>query len=156
MAVGLQWGRYLPTSDEKEPRVIHHRRQLDLMTFHEDHFNNFFVCLSYRVDMVKDVVHPSILQPNHRALWTLIVPLIYFGTIEWHQVDRVIPQFGGVQNAPHQPLNIEFLHAKDGRGSDQWWPRKYQIWHSLWSSRFAQLFEVAQEEDPDPSADFLR
>ncbi|MED6153618.1 hypothetical protein PIB30_103870, partial [Stylosanthes scabra] len=71
-------------------------------------------------------------------------------------VDRVIPQFRGVHNAPHQPVNIDFLHAKDGRGSNQWWPRKYQIWHSIWASRFAQLFEVAQPDDPGPSADVLR
>ncbi|MED6162160.1 hypothetical protein PIB30_067728 [Stylosanthes scabra] len=115
-----------------------------------------FVCLPYRTDAVEAVVHPSILQADHRALWTSIVPLIYFGTIEWHQVDRLILQFGGVQNAPHQPLNIDFMHAKDGRGSDQWWPQKYQCWHGLWASRFAQLFEVAQAEDPGPSVDFLR
>ncbi|MED6152377.1 hypothetical protein PIB30_091486 [Stylosanthes scabra] len=80
----FMWGRYLPTSNEKESGVIHHRRQLDLMTFHE------FVCLPYRTDAV----------------------------------DRVIPQFGGVLKAPHQPLNINFMHAKDRRGSDQWWPQK--------------------------------
>ncbi|MED6199668.1 hypothetical protein PIB30_078077 [Stylosanthes scabra] len=48
------------------------------------------------------------------------------------------------------------MHAKDGWGSDQWWPQKYQRWHGLWASRFAQLFEVAQTEDPGPSVDFLR
>ncbi|MED6183240.1 hypothetical protein PIB30_036129 [Stylosanthes scabra] len=53
-------------------------------------------------------------------------------------------------------LNIDFLHVKDERGSDQWWHKKYQIWHGLWASRFAQLYEVAQTEDSGPSADFLR
>ncbi|MED6135350.1 hypothetical protein PIB30_045610 [Stylosanthes scabra] len=96
----------VPTSDEKEPRVLHHMRQLDLMPFRE--------------------------------------------------VDRVIPRFGGLQNAPHQPLNIDFLHAKDGRGSDQWWPLKYQCWYGLWASRFAQLFDVAQSDDPGSSADFFQ
>ncbi|MED6172634.1 hypothetical protein PIB30_051811 [Stylosanthes scabra] len=80
-----RWRRYLPTSDEKDPRVIQHRRQLDRMTFHE------FICVLYRVDAVEAVVHPSILHPDHKALWTSIIPLIYFGSIEWHQVDRVIP-----------------------------------------------------------------
>ncbi|MED6216609.1 hypothetical protein PIB30_009202 [Stylosanthes scabra] len=149
-SLASRWERYLLTSDEKEMRVIHHRRQLDLMTLRE------FVILPYRVDAVEAVVHPSVLQADHRALWTSIVPLIYFETIEWHQVDRVIPQFGGVQNALHQPLNIDFMYANHGRRSDRLWPQKYQCWHSLWASRFTQLFDVAQAEDPGPSADFLR
>ncbi|MED6106157.1 hypothetical protein PIB30_002048 [Stylosanthes scabra] len=105
------------------PQVLHHRRQLDLMPFHE------FVCFPYRTDVVEAVLDRSILQDDHRALWCSIIPLIYFGTIEWHQ---------------------------DGRGSDQWFPQKYQCGHRFWASRFAQLFEVAQSNDPGPSADFLR
>ncbi|MED6120120.1 hypothetical protein PIB30_017941 [Stylosanthes scabra] len=120
------------------------------MTFRE------FVCLSYRVDAVEAVVHPSILHPDHRARWTSIVPLIYFGSIEWHQVDPVIPQFEGVQNAPHQPLNIDFLHARDRRGIDWWWPRHYQRWHGLWATQFDQVFEVAQSDEAGASVDFLR
>ncbi|MED6132971.1 hypothetical protein PIB30_023869 [Stylosanthes scabra] len=122
-----------------EPRVLHHRRQLDLMPFRERPLSTLPSC-----------------RPDHRALWTSIVPLKYFGTIECHQVDWVIPQFGRVQNAPQQPLNIDFLHAKDGRGSDQWWPFKYQRWHDLWASRFAQLFDVAKSDDPGLVADFLQ
>ncbi|MED6170263.1 hypothetical protein PIB30_029122 [Stylosanthes scabra] len=37
------------------------------------------------------------------------------------------------------------MHAKDGRGSDQWFPQT-----------FAQLFDVAQSADLGPSADFLQ
>ncbi|MED6204444.1 hypothetical protein PIB30_009185 [Stylosanthes scabra] len=81
------------------------------------------------------VLDRHILQEEHRALWCSIVPLIYFGSIEWHQVDRVIPQFGGVQNRPHRALNIDFLHAKDGHGSDQWFPHTFHHWHALWATR---------------------
>ncbi|MED6180610.1 hypothetical protein PIB30_011646 [Stylosanthes scabra] len=87
-----------------------------------------FVCLPYRTQAVEALRDASILQEDHRALWCSIVPLIYFGTIEWHQVDRVIPQFGGT----------------------------YQRWHGLWATRFAQLFDVAQSADPGPTADFLQ
>ncbi|MED6124368.1 hypothetical protein PIB30_058356 [Stylosanthes scabra] len=45
--------------------------------------------------------------------------LIYFGCIEWHQVDRMIPQFGGVQNNPHRLVNIDWLHGRDGRGVEE-------------------------------------
>ncbi|MED6126155.1 hypothetical protein PIB30_075596 [Stylosanthes scabra] len=76
------------------------------------------------------VANPDIWRAEHMGLWTTVCPLIYFGSIEWHQVDRVIPQFGGVQNHPHRPLNIDFLHAKDGR--------------------------VEEAQDPGPSAEYLR
>ncbi|MED6156665.1 hypothetical protein PIB30_016402 [Stylosanthes scabra] len=74
----------------------------------------------------------------------------------FREVDRVIPQFGGVQNVLHRPLNINFLHARDGRGIDRWWPQHYQIWHGLWATRFAQVLEVVQSNDLGPSTDFLR
>ncbi|MED6156635.1 hypothetical protein PIB30_016181 [Stylosanthes scabra] len=93
-----------------------------------------FVCFPYRTLEVEAVLDQRILQEEHRALWCSIVPLIYFGTIEWNQVDWVIPQSGGVQNRPHSALNIDFLHAKDRRGSDQ----------------------VVQSADPDPTADFIQ
>ncbi|MED6169610.1 hypothetical protein PIB30_022828 [Stylosanthes scabra] len=72
----LMWGRYLPNSDEKVPRVLHYMKQLDLMPFRE-------------MDVVEAVLDRSILQDDHRALWCSIVPLIYFGTIEWHQLFEV-------------------------------------------------------------------
>ncbi|MED6121858.1 hypothetical protein PIB30_033973 [Stylosanthes scabra] len=93
---------------------------------------------------------------DHRALWCSIIPLIYFGTIEWHQADRVIPQFGGVQNRPHLALNIEFLHSRDEQGSDQRFSQTYQRRHALWVTMFEQLFEVVQSADPDPTTNFIQ
>ncbi|MED6138184.1 hypothetical protein PIB30_071907 [Stylosanthes scabra] len=124
--------------------------ELDLMPFSE------FVCLPYRTLEVEAVLDRRIPQEEHRALWCSTIPLIYFGTIEWHQVDRVIPQFGGVQNYPHRALNIDFLHAKDGRGSDQWFPQTFQRWHAFWATSFEQLFQVVPSADPGPTADFIR
>ncbi|MED6133708.1 hypothetical protein PIB30_030566 [Stylosanthes scabra] len=66
------------------------------------------------------------------------------------------PLFGGVQNRPHPALNIDFLHAKDGRGSDQWFLHTFQRWHALWATRFQQLFEVVQSADPGPAGDFIQ
>ncbi|MED6155812.1 hypothetical protein PIB30_008714 [Stylosanthes scabra] len=106
------WARYLPTSDERDPRVLLYRTQLDLMT-HRD-----FVCHPYMTPEVAFVADPSIWRAEHMSLWTSMCTLIYFGCIEWHQVDRVIPQFGSVQNSPHRPVNIDWLHARDGRGGN--------------------------------------
>ncbi|MED6179900.1 hypothetical protein PIB30_005360 [Stylosanthes scabra] len=115
-----------------------------------------FVCLPYRTLQVDAVLDGRILQEEHKALWCSIVPLIYFGTIEWHQVDRVIPQFSGVQNRPHRALNIDILHAKDGRESDQRYPLTFQRWHGLWATRWEQLFQVVPSVDPGLTADFIR
>ncbi|MED6162258.1 hypothetical protein PIB30_068671 [Stylosanthes scabra] len=82
VAIGLQVSPYVRLEGAAS---AYHRRQLDLMPFRE------FVCLPYRTDAVEAVLDRSILQDDHRALWTSIVPLIYFGTIEWHQVDQEVP-----------------------------------------------------------------
>ncbi|MED6182643.1 hypothetical protein PIB30_030494 [Stylosanthes scabra] len=62
-------------------------------------------------------------------------------------LDRVRSwQFGGVQNALYRPLNIDFLHAKGGRGIDRWWPRHYQIWHG---KRYLAPVDVFHQLAPD-------
>ncbi|MED6191997.1 hypothetical protein PIB30_006145 [Stylosanthes scabra] len=119
------WARFLLTLDERDPRVLLYRTQLDRMT-HRD-----FVCRPYMTPEVAFVADPSIWRAEHMSLWTSMYTLIYFGCIEWHQVDRVIPQFGGVQNSPHRQVNIDWLHARDGRG-------------------------VEEVQDPGPSADYFR
>ncbi|RYR72599.1 hypothetical protein Ahy_A02g006829 [Arachis hypogaea] len=65
------------------------------------------------------VVYIEILEPQHTALWKSVTVLIYFSIIEWHQVDRVLPQFGGVQPRSWAALVIDFLMSKDGRGGDR-------------------------------------
>ncbi|MED6181533.1 hypothetical protein PIB30_020103 [Stylosanthes scabra] len=141
-SLASRWYRYLHTSDEKRPRLQAHRRQLDLMPFSE------FVCLPYRTLAVEVVLDRSILQEDHRALWCSIVPLIYFGTIEWHQVDRVILQFGGVQNRPHPALNIDFLHAKTDGGVTSGFRRRI--------STGMDSGQPGMSADSGPAADFLQ
>ncbi|RYR58808.1 hypothetical protein Ahy_A05g024681 [Arachis hypogaea] len=60
-----------------------------------------FVWEPYSSAEIASVIHPEILVDEHRRLWTSITSLIYFTAIKWHQVDRVLPQFGGVQHLPH-------------------------------------------------------
>ncbi|MED6167795.1 hypothetical protein PIB30_006075 [Stylosanthes scabra] len=113
-----------------------------------------FVCLSYWTLEVEAVLDRRILQEEHRALWSSIVPLIYFGTIEWHQVDWVIPRFGGVQNRPHRDFNIDFLHAKDDAGVTSGFRRPFS--GGMHSEQPGMLFEVVQSADPGLTEDFIQ
>ncbi|MED6211753.1 hypothetical protein PIB30_076654 [Stylosanthes scabra] len=58
------WARYLPTSDERDPRVFQYRTMLDRMT-HRD-----FVCRPYMTPEVAFVANPDIWRAEHMGLWT--------------------------------------------------------------------------------------
>ncbi|XP_072056280.1 protein MAIN-LIKE 1-like [Arachis hypogaea] len=107
-----RWSGHNPTASEKGPRVQMWRLRIDLL-------------LSYRLEISPDViqvVHLEILEPWHTTLWRCVTALIYFTVIEWHPIDRVLPQFGGVQPRPQPTLDIDFLMSKDGRGGDRYFP----------------------------------
>ncbi|RYR38736.1 hypothetical protein Ahy_A09g043904 [Arachis hypogaea] len=114
-----------------------------------------FVWEPYSSAEVGVVIHPEILADEHRRLWTAVTSLIYFAAIEWHQVDRVLPQFGGLQHLPQPALNIDWLHAKDGRGGDRWFPTYYREWHKHWENRLHSVIWVDRVLDPGPSSDYL-
>ncbi|RYQ88336.1 hypothetical protein Ahy_B09g095585 isoform K [Arachis hypogaea] len=101
------------------------------------------------------VIHPEILTEEHSWLWRAVTNLIYFAVIEWHQVDRVFPQLGGVQHLPEPMLNIEYLHSKDGRGGDRWFPTYYRTWHQHWDDRVRSVLSVQRVPDPGPSPEYL-
>ncbi|QHO52360.1 serine/threonine-protein phosphatase 7 long form homolog [Arachis hypogaea] len=103
-----RWSGHNPTVSEKGPRVASWRLMIDLL---QD----------------GNVVHPEILEPRHTMLWRSVTTLIYFAVIEWHQVDQMLPQFGGVQSQPRAALDIDFLMSKDGRGGDRWFSYSLQF-----------------------------
>ncbi|RYR65852.1 hypothetical protein Ahy_A03g011772 [Arachis hypogaea] len=111
---------YLPTSDRKEERVVQCRLALDCLGDRD------IVWEPYASLDVMAVVHPEIPTEEHSRLWRACTCLIYFAVIEWHQMDRVLPQLVGVQHEPKPASNIDWLHAKDGRGGDRWFPSYYQ------------------------------
>ncbi|RYR21836.1 hypothetical protein Ahy_B03g067147 isoform A [Arachis hypogaea] len=106
----VKWSGYNPGISEKGSRVQ----------------------MPYSTPDVLQVFHSEVLEPRHTMLWRCVTSLIYFAMVEWHQVDRVLPQFGGVQPPPHPALNIDFLMSKDGRGGDCWFPSHLQHWHLHW------------------------
>ncbi|RYR15191.1 hypothetical protein Ahy_B04g071919 isoform A [Arachis hypogaea] len=86
-----------------------------------------FIWMPYSSPEVLQVVHPEVLEPRHTAMWQSVTSLIYFAVIEWHQIDRVLPQFGGVQ-----------------------------IWHLHWESRADHVLRFDVVADPGPSHDYLQ
>ncbi|RYR24314.1 hypothetical protein Ahy_B02g057809 [Arachis hypogaea] len=113
-----------------------------------------FIWMPYSSPEVLQVVHPEVLEPRHTAMWRSVTSLIYFAVIEWHQIDRVLPQFSGVQPRPHPALNIDFLMSKDGRWGDCWFPSALQLWHLHWESRADHVLRF--DVDPGPTHDYLQ
>nr|XP_025652581.1 serine/threonine-protein phosphatase 7 long form homolog [Arachis hypogaea] len=151
-----RWSAYLPPNDGKEQRVIRYRLALDRLTARDVSFIAArIVWEPYSALDVLAVVHPEILTEEHSRMWRAVTALIYFAVIEWHQVDRVVPQLGGVQHTPEDALNVDWLHAKDGRGGDRWFPHYYQKWHEHWENRLDAVISIERVADPGPSADYL-
>jgi len=75
----------------------------------------------------------------------VIVPLICFSTVEFHQVDRVMRQFGLRQPIPLDPLNLDDVHKDDIRGrTDRNWPHYHQKWIAMWNDRQTSLIQGQQ------------
>ncbi|QHN88515.1 uncharacterized protein DS421_16g564140 [Arachis hypogaea] len=144
-----RWAEFVPRNDAGAQRLLSARLALDRLRVHD------FVWEPYSSVDVGTVIHPEILADEHRRLWTTVTSLIYFAAIEWHQVDRVLPQFGGVQHLPQPALNIDWLHAKDGRGGYRWFPSYYREWHQHWEDRLQSVIWVDRVLDPGPSSDYL-
>ncbi|RYR41325.1 hypothetical protein Ahy_A08g037726 [Arachis hypogaea] len=111
---------YNPGISEKGPRVQMTRLRIDMLQSRD------FIWMPYSTPDVVQVVHPEVLEPCHTALWRSVTSLIYFGVVEWHQVDRVLPQFGGVQH-----------------------------WHLHWETRAGHVLRFDVVADSGPSHDFL-
>ncbi|RYR59584.1 hypothetical protein Ahy_A05g025484 [Arachis hypogaea] len=144
-----RWSGYNPGISNKGPRVQMARLKIDLLQPRD------FIWMPYSALDVIQVVHPEVLEPRHMMLWQCVTSLIYFAVVEWHQVDRVLPQFGGVQPPPRPALNIDFLMSKDGRGGDRWFPSHLLDWHLHWQERADHILQFDIVPDPGTSHEFL-
>ncbi|XP_072083981.1 protein MAIN-LIKE 1-like [Arachis hypogaea] len=145
-----RWAGYNPSGSKKGPRVRAWRLRIDRLQSRE------FIWMPYSSPDVLQVLHPEVLEPRHMAVWRSVTALIYFAVIEWHQIDRVLPQFGGVQAPPRPALNIDFLMSKDGRGGDRWFPSSMPKWHAYWDARQDSVLRFDVVADPGPSHQFLQ
>ncbi|RYQ82342.1 hypothetical protein Ahy_B10g100930 [Arachis hypogaea] len=144
-----RWSGYNPGISNKGPRVQMACLKINLLQPRD------FIWMPYSALDVIQVVHPEVLEPRHTMLWRCVTSLIYFAVVEWHQVDRVLPQLGGVQPPPRPALNIDFLMSKDGRGGDRWFPSHLPDWHLHWQERADHILQFDIVPDPGPSHEFL-
>ncbi|CAI0445849.1 unnamed protein product, partial [Linum tenue] len=68
--------------------------------------------------------------------WCTRVPLICFGTVEWHLPDRCLRQFGREQCIPLEvPDSQRAFHGRDGRQGTRDWPTKLAKFITIWENR---------------------
>ncbi|KAK5772455.1 hypothetical protein PVK06_048744 [Gossypium arboreum] len=74
-----------------------------------------------------------LMNPN---IWHLKVPLVVYTTVEMHELDVVMQQFGFRQMIPPTPQDIEDLHHIDlRRRTDENWPTFHAEYINVWNHR---------------------
>jgi len=64
------------------------------------------------------------------------IPIICFTTVEIHQANRVMHQFGLSQNIPPDPINLDQVHMDDLRGrNDKYWVAHHHQWIAIWNDK---------------------
>ncbi|KAF3968448.1 hypothetical protein CMV_007669 [Castanea mollissima] len=84
-----------------------------------------------------------------RAMWTATVPLVCFHLVEKHTPNRVVRQFGMIQEIPRNVDTDTVLHAIDLRGKvGVDWMRKHTTHITEWGNRLQRCYEAVLSDMP--------
>uniref|UniRef100_A0A7N2KWU4 Aminotransferase-like plant mobile domain-containing protein n=1 Tax=Quercus lobata TaxID=97700 RepID=A0A7N2KWU4_QUELO len=84
-----------------------------------------------------------------RAMWTAIVPLVCFHLVEKHTPDRVVRQFGMIQEIPRDVNTDPVLHGIDLRGKmGVDWMRRHAMYLTDWGHRLQRRCEAVLGDMP--------
>ena len=93
-----------------------------------------FLWTPYRVDYVRWLITIEV----SLIIW-VVVPIICFAMVEFHQVDRVMRQFEFRQSISYDPLNLDQLHKEDIKGQTDWyWPQYHATCIPMCNDRLIQ------------------
>ncbi|GMI83523.1 MAIN-LIKE 3 [Hibiscus trionum] len=103
-----------------------------------------FVLTPYDSEEIRQITPPDFMR--ERDLWISIVPLLNYEIYVWHSTDRVLRQFGYVQNVPPPPQNMVSFHNLTRHGKTEVdWAEHQASWIALWAHRFNRRPEFLQQ-----------
>ncbi|MBA0630440.1 hypothetical protein Godav_002540, partial [Gossypium davidsonii] len=85
----------------------------------------------------ESILSKFLVNPN---IWHVNMPLVVYATVEIHESDRVLGQFGFRQSILPEPQDIEILHHIDlRRSTDEHWLTFHAQYINIWGNKYEFL-----------------
>ncbi|KAH1114622.1 hypothetical protein J1N35_008000 [Gossypium stocksii] len=101
--------------------------------------------------MIRSTIIPDEYFQNPNA-WHVKVPLVSYATVEMHQSDRVLRQFGFQQLIPVAPEVFDDEHKVDLRQLHTNWPIFWSHYIKMWENRYDYILTQEPIIVPKPSS----